>query len=377
MWFVAVTLLMNLVGLLSIVAAFVLLSGDQRAWRSSPRRRGALSMLAAGGVLVVGAQYGTARLLPEAVRQSEIESRLGLVVVAILAALAIAASLLAVGGRLLGSPGRLSVAHGCALAIVVVAVVVVLAAPGPFREVARSAPEISPERQVVDAFHTLFYDSQQTWRTATWSGVVTWQNPNDVWIHQEIISEVKPDVIVETGTAAGGSALLWAMVLEQVNPRGKVITIDIKTPDESIQQIARRTPEHADALIQRVTEAQRLPIWKERIQFLKGSSTDPEIVGEVARRVKGKKVLVILDSLHTRDHVFDELKAYTPLVDVGSYVIVQDTNINGHPVNLKHGPGPMEAVHAFLAGTDAFEADRSRERLLFTMHPSGYLRRVK
>jgi cephalosporin hydroxylase len=213
--------------------------------------------------------------------------------------------------------------------------------------------------KVIDRFHQLFYENSQTWGENAWLGVQTWQNPNDVWVQQEIICEVKPDFIVECGTHAGGSACIWAMVLEQVHPPGRVITIDIT--DMPVKE----------------SGVQGLPIWKGRVDFLLGSSTDPKVVEEVTRRVKGKKVMVILDSLHTKDHVLAELHAYAPLVSVGSYLTVQDTNVNGHPVWPEHGPGPWEAVEAFLAGNRDFAVDRNRERLLFTMHPKGYLRRVR
>ena len=83
-----------------------------------------------------------------------------------------------------------------------------------------------PQQEVVDRFHKLYYDSQ-IWVTTRWLGVPTAQNPNDAWIHQEIIAQVKPDFIVEAGTWHGGSAALWATILQQVNPEGRVITIDI------------------------------------------------------------------------------------------------------------------------------------------------------
>lgn len=212
------------------------------------------------------------------------------------------------------------------------------------------------EQELIDRFHELYYDSTDTWMSTRWLGVLTAQNPNDVWIHQEIIHDVKPDFIVEAGTLFGGSAALWATVLQQVNPDGRVITIDID--DKSAQ-------------------ARQLPIVKQKVDFLVGSSTDPNIVAEVRKRVEGKKVLVILDSDHRKAHVLNELKAYAPLVNVGSYLIVQDTDVNGHPVRRDFGPGPMEAVEEFLAGNDAFVADRGREHLLFSMHPKGYLKRVK
>jgi cephalosporin hydroxylase len=212
---------------------------------------------------------------------------------------------------------------------------------------------------VAGRFHEHFYNSQETWKKNKWLGIDTWQNPNDVWITQEIIAEIKPDFIIEAGTYRGGSAAIWAMVLSQVNPQGRVITMDIEDL---------------------TADARKLPIFQERVDFLLGSSTDPKIVGEIEKRVQGKKVMVLLDSDHSKAHVLNELKAYSKLVPVGSYLIVQDTNINGHPIwlnNSQAGPGPYEAVEEFLASTDQFQPDPNRERLLFTMHPKGYLKRVK
>lgn len=216
--------------------------------------------------------------------------------------------------------------------------------------------DVGFKQKAVDLYHKAFYYSAKTWRVNKWFGILTEQNPNDVWITQEIIVETRPDFIIETGTLCGGSAALWSAILEQVNPGGRVITIDI---------------------MDQAQEARRLPVVQKRVDFLRGSSTSPGIVEEVRNRVKGKKVLVILDSDHSKEHVLRELAAYAPLVSVGSYLIVQDTNLNGHPVDPAFGPGPMEALEEFLAGNPGFEPDRSRERLLFTMHPGGYLKRVR
>ena len=209
------------------------------------------------------------------------------------------------------------------------------------------------KQEIIDNFHKLTYDSW-SWNNMRWLGVQALQNPNDAWIHQEIIVEVKPDFIIETGTAKGGSAALWATILQQVNPDARVITIDIK--DEA-------------------AEAKKLPIVKQYVEFWIGSSTDPEIISKVTKRVQGRKVLIILDSDHSRDHVLAEMKAYAPLVSVGSYMIVQDTNLNGHPVYATFGPGPMEAVQEFLASNKQFESDANAERLMLTYHPKGYLKR--
>jgi len=212
------------------------------------------------------------------------------------------------------------------------------------------------DRQVIDRYTTLFYDTEGTWTNRTWLGVRALQNPNDAWVHQELIVEQRPDYVIEAGTAAGGGALLWAMVLREVNPNGRVITIDI-------DDLCAAARDH--------------PLWKQRIDFMLGSSTDAKIVESIAQRVRGKHVLVVLDSDHRKEHVLNELKLYSPMVNVGGYLIVQDTEVNGHPVHPAFGPGPMEAVDEFLAGNDRFVADRSREALLHTMHPKGYLKRVK
>lgn len=202
----------------------------------------------------------------------------------------------------------------------------------------------------VRAFHELYYDSRDTtWKDTRWRGVRAQKCPLDLWVYQEILHEVQPDLVVETGTAEGGSALFLASILDLLG-RGEVITIDVFLR----------------------TDFPRHP----RITYLNGSSTDLTIVGHVSDLVaEGDKVLVILDSDHTKDHVLAEMKAYGPLVTKGSYMIVEDTNINGHPVLPDFGPGPWEAVEEFLQGNDQFTVDRSREKLLMTFNPMGYLRR--
>lgn len=214
----------------------------------------------------------------------------------------------------------------------------------------------STDAAIVESFHKLSYGNQDTWAANKWLGVTALQNPNDAWIIQEIISETKPDLIVETGTWHGGGALYWAHVLEEVNADGRVLTIDIQ--DET-------------------AEARKVPLWQRRIEFLKGSSIAPSTFAEVEKRAKGKRVLVILDSDHSKSHVLAEMKLFAPLVSAGSYMIVQDSNVNGHPVRPDFGPGPWEAIDEFLPQHPEFESDRSRERQLFTMHPRGYLKKVR
>lgn len=208
--------------------------------------------------------------------------------------------------------------------------------------------------QIVDLYHRMFCDSQESYKMS-WLGIPTIQNPNDIWIIQELISRLKPNFIVETGTWLGGSAIIYAMIQDQVNPRGRIITID---KGDSVDR-------------------KNLPSIAGKVDFLVGDSLDPVILYEVGRRVTGSRVMVMLDSDHRKDHVLKEMYAYSSLVSVDSYMIVQDTNVNGHPVLPDFGPGPMEAVEEFLKNRDDFEVDHHQERLLFTMHANGFLRRVR
>lgn len=203
--------------------------------------------------------------------------------------------------------------------------------------------------EVVDQFHRLFYSDNRTWRRNTWFGAHTWKAPNDLWLYQEIIHVLQPGLIIETGTAFGGSATYLAWLLDH-EQHGRVVSVDIA---------ARATPPHP------------------RVTYLAGSSTDPEIVAQVKAMVPaGETVMVILDSDHSERHVYDELSAYADVVTPGSYLVVEDTNVNGHPAHPNHGPGPMEAVRRFVAERDDFVVDPSMHRLLLTLNPEGYLRRL-
>lgn len=145
--------------------------------------------------------------------------------------------------------------------------------------------------------------------------------------------------------------MFLASMCDLVN-NGKVITIDIAD--------IKGRPEH------------------KRIEYLHGSSTSEEIAEQVRKLITPKdKVMVILDSDHHKDHVLDELKIYGELVTKGSYLIVEDTVLNGHPVRPDFGPGPMEAVEEFIKENKAFVADRDKEKFYLTFNPKGYLRKVK
>jgi cephalosporin hydroxylase len=214
----------------------------------------------------------------------------------------------------------------------------------------------SDRNNITEKFEQTYYNSL-VWLTSTsWLGVPSEQTPTDNWSMQEIITEIRPDYIIETGTANGGTTLFYATVLSNVNPDGKVITVDVDP---------------------KVDRASKLPVWKQNVEVIVGSSVDPKVTDHIAQEVSGKKVLVTLDSLHTHDHVLREMEIYSKLVSPGSYLVVQDTNINGHPVYPGWGAGPMEAVEDFMKAHDNFVADRSREKFLLTDYPKGWLKRVR
>ncbi|MFX0133418.1 MAG: CmcI family methyltransferase [Candidatus Hodarchaeota archaeon] len=189
------------------------------------------------------------------------------------------------------------------------------------------------------------------WMNTFYFGIRIEKYPSDLWIYQEIFYEMKPDVIIECGTADGGSTLFIASLCDLLG-NGKVISIDIEDK--------QGRPKH------------------KRILYLHGSSTSEEIVKKVKNLIKdGEKVMVILDSDHHKEHVLNELKIYSKLVTEGNYLIVEDTNINGHPVMPKFGPGPTEAVKEFLKENKNFFIDKSREKFLWTANPNGFLRKIK
>lgn len=191
----------------------------------------------------------------------------------------------------------------------------------------------------------------------TWyQGIPISKVPLDLWIMQQIIYETKPDFIIETGTWQGGSALYFASVLDSLGRGGRVLTVDI---------VNAHRPAETHSL------------WKQYVDFFLGSSTDREIVRKIAERVKDRRVLVTLDSDHSLLHVLKEMKLYGPLVSQGSYLIVEDTHLDGVPTISGYSSGPLAAVERFLetGGNKDFELDYSREMFMVSFNPGGWLRR--
>jgi cephalosporin hydroxylase len=200
----------------------------------------------------------------------------------------------------------------------------------------------------------------------TWLGRPIIQFPQDIVALQEIIWRVRPDLIVETGIAHGGSLIFSASILELLGGEGEAVGIEIELRPQNRAEIEKH------------------PLFK-RIKIIEGSSIDEKVAGQVRRLAAGKRqVMVILDSNHTHEHVLEELRLYAPLVTKGSYLVVFDTVVEDMPDDFfpnrpwGRGNNPKTAVREFLKTNDRFEIDKEIEgKLLMTVAPDGYLRCVK
>jgi cephalosporin hydroxylase len=213
-----------------------------------------------------------------------------------------------------------------------------------------------PSDDIAKEYHKWYYGSL-TWMETSWMGVKCQKSPADMWNYQEILSELQPSLIVEFGSFCGGSALFFAGVLRQLGGRARVLSVDIT--HRWLDARARRDPD---------------------VTFLQSSSTDPA----VAERIRALRadvsgpVFAILDSDHSRDHVLAEMTLLRPLLKTGDYLVVEDSNVNGHPVLPGFGPGPFEAIEAYEAEfPDDYIHDKHREaKFGWTFATNGFLIRT-
>lgn len=205
------------------------------------------------------------------------------------------------------------------------------------------------QEKCFETFHFHYYTTKgkHTWEDTHFFGVRVLKCPFDLWTYQEIIYRTKPDLIIETGTFNGGSTFYYAHLLDLMG-HGQVVSVDIDPQPD--------LPSHP------------------RIRYIKDSSIGESVLGELRAMAAGcERVMVVLDSDHSCEHVYKEMVAYAPLVSPGCYMVVEDGNINGRPNLPQFGPGPAEAIERFLSHDESFEVDKRCERHLFSFNPGGWL----
>jgi len=236
------------------------------------------------------------------------------------------------------------------------------------KEREKDIDKMSKDQKVIE-FGRLFIEETAKYKYSynyTWLGSPIIQFPQDIIAMQEIIWRVKPDLIIETGIAHGGSLFFYASMLELLGGNGKVLGIDIDIREHNRVEIEKH------------------PMFR-RITMIQGSSVEQSIIQRVYDFTKkASRILVVLDSYHTHEHVLKELELYSPLVTKGSYLIVFDTAIEDMPEgsfpNCPWGKGnnPKTAVWEFLKTNNRFEIDKEIEnKLLITVAPDGYLKCIK
>ena len=239
--------------------------------------------------------------------------------------------------------------------------------PNDPRDAARAA-KMAHDPEVIAAAKVLLAKTFQYryYLNFQWLGRPIVQYPQDIIALQEIVWDTKPTLIIETGVAHGGSLILYSSLFDLMKiPNGEVVGVEIELRKHNEDAIFSH-PMH------------------ERIRVLKGSSTDPAILAELATIVaKHERVMVVLDSLHTHEHVFAELEAYSTFVTPGNYLVCMGTSVADvtESLDLKRAwdqeRNPKSALDAFLASKPPFVVDQElSDRLIISDGPGGYLKRV-
>jgi cephalosporin hydroxylase len=205
-------------------------------------------------------------------------------------------------------------------------------------------------------YYHLWYYNTGVWQQTTWMGVQTYKSPMDMWNYQEILFSLKPSVIIEFGTWQGGSALFFSSVMQQIGRPYVVVSVDIEA-----FRISEKTKSDPN------------------IRLLTMSSAAPELK-ETLKDIREKNLgsaFAILDSDHSQQHVLAEMVNLRDILIAGDYLVVEDSNINGHPVAKSFGPGPYEAIGEYFRKFPGdYDHDFDREKKFgFTFAPNGFLRR--
>ena len=223
--------------------------------------------------------------------------------------------------------------------------------PAPLRRLAKRVL-LGSTSYCAHIFFRMLINKTQNFGHVKWLGHPIWQNILDLWVIQETIAELKPQLLIECGTNRGGSALFYAHLFDLLG-HGRVITIDIERMHNLVHP---------------------------RITFLIGSSVDPHVVKAVGASVGqcSGPIMVVLDSDHSAPHVLLEMQLYSPFVTLGSFLLVQDGVIDTFDAFRAWRPGPLHAIRVFLASHPEFTVDGERStRFVITHHPDGWLRRVR
>jgi cephalosporin hydroxylase len=200
----------------------------------------------------------------------------------------------------------------------------------------------------------IHHQKEIVYESMTWMGMKIWKNPLDAWIYQEILNEVRPEVVVEIGSQYGGSTRYFADLLELMG-KGMVISIDPYRNEYALSH--------------------------KRVLALTGKSSDRDILAQVEERCEGQSVFVIQDGNHNRAQVLEDLESYSQFVSVGSYFVVEDGIVDLFHTEDGLGfgeekPGPLAATEEFLKHHPEFIPDMSRERYILTYNPKGFLKRI-
>lgn len=196
----------------------------------------------------------------------------------------------------------------------------------------------------------IMYFRSGVFQHTEWMGIEAAKCPMDMWVYQELMFRLKTDLVVETGTWKGGSALFFAHILDLLG-HGRLVTVDINLP--------KNLPQH------------------HRIKYIQGSSTEPGVLNKIDQyAAEAKSVLVILDSDHKADYKLEELNHYAKFVTTGSYLIAEDSVFDFYPAWPEFGPGPAQAVQKFIHNNSEFEIDRTQERHMISFCPAAFLKRT-